>query len=495
MTVIHGWVAPSRRRATGTGVVAVAVAVAGIVLAALLAGAPFLATGVVVGTLFGALVVARPLLTVAILLAIGNVDLSFVTGGFKNLFPQLGGLDMNGIRLLVVVGGLALVALTDPRVGRRVIGPWGRWYLAFLLLAAGSLAMSLSPLDGLRLLLKLAYPFLIFVTVLGLADEPRQLSRLVDITLIAAAIIVIGINPVYALAGGYEKDLYGNIRYGGVGFHENPFSFFLVVMLLLAFARFSNRRQLRYLVLSLGFGIWIVLTLTRITFLASLTGLFGIALYSAVVQRNYRVVAAAAFVGAVVAVPLVPVVLERTFYGRIPSMGELVVLLSNPVALYHAVNWQGREFFWAFLAQSFVASPVLGNGIGSSTALLRSNFPGSAGLVAHNEYLRLLVDVGLVGVAIFFVAIIKWLWGAVRAGRWDRPYVRELAMPAAAVVVAWAFISATDNPFDYYAPFTQYAGFLCAGAIAASEMAAREDPDAHPQADADSAPAEGVTPW
>jgi hypothetical protein len=44
--------------------------------------------------------------------------------------------------------------------------------------------------------------------------------------------------------------------------------------------------------------------------------------------------------------------------------------------------------------------------------------------------------------------------------------VQEYAWPAIAGIVAWALIAGTDNPFDYYAPFTQYIGFLCAATVA-----------------------------
>ncbi|MDP2958481.1 MAG: hypothetical protein Q8N53_18795 [Longimicrobiales bacterium] len=43
-------------------------------------------------------------------------------------------------------------------------------------------------------------------------------------------------------------------------------------------------------------------------------------------------------------------------------------------------------------------------------------------------------------------------------------------------MLAWGVISLTDNAFDYYAPFTQFAGFLVAGVV----VAAREGKGATP---------------
>ena len=41
-------------------------------------------------------------------------------------------------------------------------------------------------------------------------------------------------------------------------------------------------------------------------------------------------------------------------------------------------------------------------------------------------------------------------------------------------IVAWTFISITDNPFDYYAPFTMFIGFLVGGSVAAATIARKQ---------------------
>ena len=63
-----------------------------------------------------ALTFTRPLWVIGLMLALGPLDLSFVTGGFKELFPNLGGLDMNGIRLIGISGGLLLVIAADVEI-------------------------------------------------------------------------------------------------------------------------------------------------------------------------------------------------------------------------------------------------------------------------------------------------------------------------------------------------------------------------------------------
>lgn len=464
-TIAPGWLVRARGAAAVMGAVAVCVAASYV-----LVDEPWMATGVVVGGTILCLLILRPKLILGLMLALGPFDLSFMTGGFKALLPGLGGLDMNGIRLIGVVAGLGALALVERDMVRHALGRYGRWYVVFLIFAAATLLYTPARVEGLRLLFKLAYPFMLFVAVLAMVRTREELERLTDWTLWGAIAIALVLNPIYVLAGGYEVDLAGRVRVHGVGAHENPFSFYLLVVTLISFTRYSVRGQLRYLALCGVFGVWMALTLTRITLLAGMAGLTGAALYAALIARNYRAVTAAGIIGGALATVLVPVALERSL-GYIPTASELWRLLTDPVAFWESVNWQGRQIIWPVLFRMFLASPIVGNGLGASTVFLIETFQGAMGGVIHNEYLRLLIDTGIVGATLFAIAVLSWLMGVLRAGRNDDPLAREFAMPAFAAIVAWVFIAATDNAFDYYAPFTQYIGFLCAGALAAASLA------------------------
>lgn len=437
-----------------------------VVLSHQLAARPFLVAGLVVGAALLALALLRPLTVVGLMLLLGPLDLSFITG--RDLFAGMGGLDMNGIRLLGLVVSFLGIAAVDRRVVRHALSMEGRWYLIFLLFAGATLVYTNARLDGARLLLKLGYPFMIFVLVQGLARTRSDLEWLSRWAL-AGAIAISLINPLYVLAGGYDVDGMGRIRIQGVGTHMNPFSFYLLVMLLFALARYLERGRGWYLLLCAAVGGWMILTLTRITLAAAMVGLIGAALYDALVTRRYRTLVVTMVVGAVLAIPLAPIVLERSL-GYTPGFGELLNLLSDPVGLYHRVNWQGRQLIWPVAVEAFRSSPLVGIGLGGSTGILISRWGGALGGVMHNEYLRLLADTGIIGTGLFAAAIAVWAAAMIRVGRRVGGGVREYALPAFAGMLAWAVLSLTDNVFDYYAAFTQYIGFLCAAALAWGEL-------------------------
>jgi O-antigen ligase len=435
---------------------------------------PWISTGAVVGGVLLILLFFHPLVVLGIMLAAGPLDLSFLTGGYKGMFETLGGFDFNGIRLVTLVCGLGLLVLTHPRLGREALSKHGRIYVLFLLYAAVTLVYSLDPLHGLRFLFKLALPFLVFVGVLGFARSREELVRMGTWVLVGAGLIALLITPLYALTGGYDYDFMGHLRFRGPGHaHQNPFAFYMVLMILVAYARFSVRGQLRYLALCGIFGIWLVLTVTRIALLGAMAGLAGAALFVLLVDRNYRAVLVSAGIALAVLIALLPAVLSRTF-GYVPTPVELWQLSQNPVELYESMHWLGREMIWPIVFSVFLQSPIFGHGIGSEMVVTSQYIPPEGGAIVHNEYLRLALDTGLIGVLLYASAILAWVGGVLRAGRTRDPAVREFAIPAVGGLCVWAVVAITDNAFDYYSAFTQFIGFFCAASIAAAALAARE---------------------
>ena len=434
---------------------------------------PWLLVGLVFGAIVLIVAVTAPLALVACTLMLGAIDLSAMTGGFKSLFPQLGGLDMNGIRLVGATVGFAAYIISAPAARNAIFSRAAVPYLVFLLYAFVTLAGSFDALEGLRLHLKLAYPLLTFLLIVGLCDNREKLERLANYTLIAAAVLVFIINPLFTMQGGYRIDPDGFRRVRSLSGHENPFSFYLMIILFMSFARLVYRKQARYLALSIGAVLWIMMTMTRITFLASIVGVLLIALFSSMRERQYRSLVAAGLVTAVLAIPGLPFILDRSL-GYVPTLGELVTLVSHPEALYASINWQGRTNLWPIVWTGFVASPVVGLGLGSSGVVIRQHFPAEAATVAHNEYLRLAADTGVVGVLLFAVAMFVWLGISLRAVHRGNSAAAEFALPATAGIIAWAIIAITDNPFDSYMYYTQYVGFLVGGTVAMRAMTARE---------------------
>jgi O-antigen ligase len=110
-------------------------------------------------------------------------------------------------------------------------------------------------------------------------------------------------------------------------------------------------------------------------------------------------------------------------------MGGMVpaLLLLGPALLYalqrftgESENLSGRDIIWPYFIDAIEQRPLFGFGLGAGKLIVDPEDPtikllGSS--AAHNEYLRLAVDAGIVGCAAIFLSIIIWIWNGTRRAR------------------------------------------------------------------------------
>jgi O-antigen ligase len=113
----------------------------------------------------------------------------------------------------------------------------------------------------------------------------------------------------------------------------------------------------------------------------------------------------------------------------------------------------GRERFWSATRQSWLVSPWIGRGAGSSEYLPARYLPAGAVYThPHNDYLRILHDYGVVGAGLWVVAFVvlvrrtrrKW-WAAVRSRSQYRAYHLQAVLGMTALSLAMI----TDNVVVY----------------------------------------------
>jgi teichuronic acid biosynthesis protein TuaE len=92
----------------------------------------------------------------------------------------------------------------------------------------------------------------------------------------------------------------------------------------------------------------------------------------------------------------------------------------------------GRDRLWRGYLDEFLGSPLFGRGLGAAEHGTYHGLP-------HNAYLRLLVDGGLVGAALYGIAVLLWAWRVLEVVRpGERAFVGALFL----ALGAYAF---TDN--------------------------------------------------
>jgi len=138
---------------------------------------------------------------------------------------------------------------------------------------------------------------------------------------------------------------------------------------------------------------------------------------------------------------------QRMFYS---GSGEITDLrYDNP-----NLRTTGRISFYDILWTGFQNSPILGNGFNS----YRSTFAklGMADTLPHNDWLKLMHDIGIVGAGLYLLTMIIQTLHLFRIARFSNGVQQMLAYGAASAFVPYALIMMTDNVILY----VQYFGNL-----------------------------------
>ncbi|MDM7491458.1 O-antigen ligase family protein [Rhodococcus sp. CSLK01-03] len=122
-----------------------------------------------------------------------------------------------------------------------------------------------------------------------------------------------------------------------------------------------------------------------------------------------------------------------------------------------ALNTSGRSVLWEMTIDSWRGAFWTGHGPGSASAMITAQFRNISH--PHNEYLRILHDLGMVGLLLFAVgmlALIMWTWR--RAVRLGHPIHKAATL----ALIGIAAVSVTDNVLVY--PFVMLPTAILVGA-------------------------------
>jgi O-antigen ligase len=169
-------------------------------------------------------------------------------------------------------------------------------------------------------------------------------------------------------------------------------------------------------------------------------------------------------------------------------MGGMVpgLLLLGPVLAYalerffrpdfsgNEFNFSGRDIIWPYFVNAIERRPLFGFGLGAGKLIVDPSDPGIKYLgsnAAHNEYLRLSVDGGIIGCAAIFTSLIAWVViGTRRAPPADRLVLQSAVL---AVLLHAGF----DNLLIASQAVIQFTWF--AAALARARMEARQPAPPH----------------
>jgi O-antigen ligase len=101
--------------------------------------------------------------------------------------------------------------------------------------------------------------------------------------------------------------------------------------------------------------------------------------------------------------------------GALLLAGALVAFWPQIEQRFESSGTSGRDLAWPYIVQAIEVNPWFGRGIGAGAVFLDTiDDPWVNISSAHNEYLRLAMDAGIVGLLIFLAAMVWWVRSELR---------------------------------------------------------------------------------
>ena len=385
-------------------------------------------------------------------------DVGYVGAGTKPLFPEWGGTTPDGLRLIISSFLLCFVLVKLPQTRSLLRRFWP--YATMLIFLAATEVYSNAPVEGLRLLLKIAFPFLLALAVAQLLTSSQEADSYARYW-VAGGLVASLCGPILLLF----KD--GSFLFADDTFRYNPgftsassYSFYMLALFLFCYMRWRQEHSRAFAALAFIFGVQAILPFTRITWI----GLLGsVAIFEFLLMRGTRKWIMTA------AVVLLPILFFYTLLWRSPWLQQRVFQSEDVDSdrslfeLVQDVGLTGRGAVWLSELQDYQQhSRLLGQGMGASDRYTMSLFD----TVAHNEYLRILYDGGALGLILFLFANGSLLVLLHKFRRSEDTSLRSYSALGIALLCGYLIVAFTDNPLDYYLLFTQYIFFVIGVCVA-----------------------------
>lgn len=377
-----------------------------------------------------ALIITRPLID--------------IYSGYTVLSVQSIQLNMNAL-LGILVCAWGVFMIIHERVQLRAVpGIW--WISGFMGVGALGVVIGVDAFSSLSEWIRVASLLVLYVLGWHVATKNQHVVVWIINAVAVSAIIPIVV-AFYQLVT-FSGLTFGNLSnrvYGTFG-HPNVLGFYLVLVLVVVFLKYittpQHQRSLLYPWILVGGTIALLFTYTRGAWIGLVIALVivGLVMY----RRQLLIIIASLGLLAISWQGLNLIILNifNVSLDSIPIVSRITSRDEDADSIDYRINTFNA------MAPRVLDEPVFGHGLGTFVILRQQ---GDIGLFddpeAHNDYLRLAVETGLVGLAfylMFFVslfrrAVINYL--IAKPGSWQKNYT----LACIAILVAFGAMSVSDN--------------------------------------------------
>jgi O-antigen ligase len=352
-------------------------------------------------------------------------------GPTRSIEAKLGPVSINllgGYSIAVIVLGSLYLATSRKRINLPV-GIFGS-FAAFLFICLLSLTFTMNISGAIGDIFRYVSAFIVLALMFDLVDtEDKFKSVLKTIILSSLLPVCIGFYQFLTRSGIYIDAGTETSRITSLFLLPNPFAQYLVLVIFacLFALKLSNsfKEKAVFICLFMAAVISLYLTWTKTSWIA-----FGVgAVLFALLDKR------------------------RVLYLPLLSLGFLFLLslssisghLAESVAKkeYGMSSWQWRIMTWKTLYRGFLEKPFLGWGLGSSmdVLMLLNRDPH----VPHNDYIRMAVELGVVGFTAFYTFLLVLLTKFLKFINCGNDFLRQANRLCLTIMAVWFVQMYGDN--------------------------------------------------
>lgn len=260
-------------------------------------------------------------------------------------------------------------------------------FLIFLAVCGASVAYSHYPEESISDWLRLVSTFSVYLLTRIIFSTKEKIRTLFVVILISALLPILLAYYQLVTGKGTVMDS-GSARIVGTFLHPNAFASYLLILLIFCTAQVLEKTQFisRPFLIAMTGATFIIFIFT---FSRGAWIVFVLAMFLLGLLRYRKLLALLPFVlvGAVAAVPGIRHRILNTF---------------DPGYTHGRSGWDWRLDTWREISVMVEKKPLLGHGL--------SSVENEFGILAHNDYLRLLAEIGIVGLGIYIIFSIFLLY-------------------------------------------------------------------------------------
>ncbi|MEM3434252.1 MAG: O-antigen ligase family protein [Candidatus Methanomethyliaceae archaeon] len=354
--------------------------------------------------------------------------------------------NLNGVLNVLVLLIAICIGVTRYRCLRRLytVRPW----LVFLSLGLFGILISIDRIDAVREWTRLASPFAIYILIAATLHGRSGVDRYVKLTTLSAFVpVVVGLHQFISGTGSLVTP--GLNRIHSTFWYPASYSFYLLVVIMVLIPKIhlgpvSVTKVLR--IALAGFcALSLLFTYTRSAWLGVL---FAVCIFG--VFYNRRLLFAVVIIVFLV-VLTVPSVKERFKEVITAETFSLQPTKQTPQTALGASNsLQWRIIFWKEMLSLVPARLWTGYGVGSFDGLAATTRIGIS-IAAHNDYLRILVEMGIPGLFVFLwlqLSTLKEAWEVYRQHK--RNWQSVFAVAFIGLYLSMLLIASVDNVLSFH---------------------------------------------